>query len=96
MDVNDLPTSIRYGNSARHMLDQFEDTLQAMLEREHVPLMLDVTAHTHVFGRPSGAWVYDEIMARVNAQSEVWVTTREEMAKYVLSQLVNEPAWRQV
>jgi hypothetical protein len=30
--------------------------------------------------------VYDEIMAIVAQHSDVWVTTREEMAKYVLSQ----------
>ena len=68
------------------MLDTFVDTFTAMREREHVPLMLDVTAHTHVMGRASGAWVYDEIMAIVAKHSDVWVTTREEMAKYVLSQ----------
>ena len=86
MDVNDLPTCIRYGHGPRHMLDAFTDTFTAMREREAVPLMLDVTAHTHVMGRPSGAWVYDEIMGIVAQHSDVWVTTREEMAEYVLKQ----------
>jgi hypothetical protein len=86
MDVNDLPTCIRYGHAPRHMLDAFVDTFTAMRERESVPLMLDVTAHTHVMGRPSGAWVYDEIMAIVAKHSDVWVTTREEMADYVLKE----------
>jgi len=95
MDVNDLPTSIRYGNAPRHMLETFEDTLHAMTEREHVPLMLDVTAHTHVFGRPSGAWVFDEIMARVQARGDVWVCTRQEMAQYVLEQVKLRPEWVQ-
>ena len=86
MDVNDLPTTVRYGNAPRAMLDAFNDTFTAMRERETVPLMLDVTAHTHVFGRPSGAWVYDEIMGIVASTSDVWVTTRAEMARYVLEQ----------
>ena len=86
MDVNDLPTTIRYGNAPRAMLDQFNDVFTAMRERETVPLMLDVTAHTHVFGRPSGAWVYDEIMGIVAATPDVWITTRAEMARYVLQQ----------
>lgn len=85
MDINDLPICIRYGHSPRHMLSTFEDTFTAML-RESNPLMLDVTAHTHVMGRPSGAWVYDEIMARVKACSDVWVCTRQEMAMYVLTE----------
>jgi peptidoglycan/xylan/chitin deacetylase (PgdA/CDA1 family) len=84
MDVNDLPTCIRYGQGPRHMLDTFADTFAAM-RAEPVPLMLDVTAHTHVMGRPSGAWVYDEIMQRVKACDDVWICTREEMARHVLA-----------
>lgn len=84
MDVNDLPTCIRYGHGPRHMLDTFHDTFAAMRDRESAPLMLDVTAHTHVLGRPSGAWVYDEIMGIVKNTSDVWICTREEMARYVL------------
>jgi peptidoglycan/xylan/chitin deacetylase (PgdA/CDA1 family) len=85
MDVNDLPTCIRYGQGPRHMLDAFTDTFSAMRERESVPLMLDVTAHTHVMGRPSGAWVYDDIMATVKNTPDVWLCTRAEMAHHVLA-----------
>lgn len=85
MDVNDLPTCIRYGHGPRHMLDTFRDTFAAMREHETVPLMLDVTAHTHVMGRPSGAWVYDEIMQLVKSTPDVWICTRDEMASYVLN-----------
>ena len=84
MDVNDLPTCIRYGHAPRHMLDAFRDTFEVMRTRERAPLMLDVTAHTHVMGRPSGAWVYDEIIGIVQQHHDVWITTREEMARYVL------------
>ena len=84
MDVNDLPTCIRYGHGPRHMLEAFKDTFAAMREHESVPLMLDVTAHTHVLGRPAGAWVYDEIMGLVKAAPDVWICTRAEMASYVL------------
>ena len=87
MDVNDLPTLIRYGQGARQVLDTFIDTLAAMRERETAPLMLDVTAHTHVMGRPAAAWVYDEIMAIVRRTPDIWVCTREQMAAHVLDQL---------
>lgn len=87
MDVNDLPTLIRYGQGARQVLDTFNDSLAAMRERESAPLMLDVTAHTHVMGRPAAAWVYDEIMAIVKRTPDVWVCTREEMASHVLAHL---------
>ncbi|MFT3819772.1 MAG: polysaccharide deacetylase family protein [Rubrivivax sp.] len=85
MDVNDLPTCIRYGHPARQMLQVFDDTLAAM-RREDAPLMLDVTGHTHVLGRPSGAWVFDELMQRAQAGGDVWICTREQMARHVLAQ----------
>ncbi len=87
MDVNDLPTCIRYGQGPRHMLDTFQDCFDAYRDHETAPLLLDVTAHTHVLGRPSGAWVYDEIIGRVLAADDVWVCTREEMARYVLASI---------
>jgi peptidoglycan/xylan/chitin deacetylase (PgdA/CDA1 family) len=87
MDVNDLPTLIRYGQGPRHMLETFQDVFKAYRERETVPLSMDVTAHCHVMGRPSAAWVYEDIMQEVLAAPDVWVCTREEMARYVLQQI---------
>ncbi|MFT8243086.1 polysaccharide deacetylase family protein [Roseomonas sp. BN140053] len=81
MDVNDLPSAIRYGNNARAMLEQFVDAFAAMRERETRPVMLDVTIHTHVYGRPAGHWVFDEIMRQVKAADDVWVGTREDAAQ---------------
>jgi peptidoglycan/xylan/chitin deacetylase (PgdA/CDA1 family) len=86
MDVNDLPTCVRYGQGPRHMLNVFEDTFAA-LRAESAPLMMDVTAHTHVMGRASGAWVYEEIIRRVKDAGDVWICTREQMARHVLDTL---------
>lgn len=83
MDVNDLPSAIRYGNNARAMLEQFEDAFAALCDRETRPAMLDVTIHTHVYGRPAGAWVFDEIMQRVKASPTVWTGTRHEAAAHL-------------
>ena len=85
MDVNDLPSAIRYGNNARVMLEQFQDAFAAMRDRETRPAVLDVTIHTHVYGRPSGAWVFDEIMHLVRAAPEVWTGTRAELAAHLLA-----------
>jgi peptidoglycan/xylan/chitin deacetylase (PgdA/CDA1 family) len=85
MDVNDLPSAIRYGNNARAMLRQFEDAFAALLYREAGPAMLDVTIHTHVYGRPAGAWVFDEIMRQVKATPGVWCGTRLAAAEWVLA-----------
>lgn len=85
MDVNDLPSAIRYGNNARAMLEQFQDAFAALRERETKPAMLDVTIHTHVYGRPAGAWVFDEVMREVRAAADVWSGTRLEAARHLLA-----------
>lgn len=85
MDVNDLPSAIRYGNPARAMLEQFEDAFTALLHRETGPAMLDVTIHTHVYGRPAGAWVFDEIMRQVTRTPYVWHGTRLAAAQHLLA-----------
>jgi peptidoglycan/xylan/chitin deacetylase (PgdA/CDA1 family) len=83
MDVNDLPHSVRYGNPPRALLELFTDTLAAA-RREDRPLMIDVTAHTHVYGRAFGAWVFDEAMRAAKRARDVWIGTRAEMARHVL------------
>ena len=85
MDVNDLPHSVRYGNPPRALLDLFTDTLAAARTREDGPLMIDVTAHTHVYGRAFGAWVFEEAMRIAKRARDVWVGTRAEMAQHVLA-----------
>ena len=84
MDVNDLPHSIRYGNPPRALLELFTDTLAAA-RHEEVPLMIDVTAHTHVYGRAFGAWVFGEAMRLARRARDVWIGTRAEMAQHVLA-----------
>lgn len=85
MDVNDLPHSVRYGNPPRGLLELFTDTLAAARTREDGPLMIDVTAHTHVYGRAFGAWVFDEAMRVAKRARDVWIGTRAEMARHVLA-----------
>ncbi|MDB5568856.1 MAG: polysaccharide deacetylase [Hyphomicrobiales bacterium] len=86
MDVNDLPHCIRYGNAPATLIDQFEDILENALQADDQPFMLDVTAHTHVFGRPSGAWAYDAMMKIALERDDVWIATRREIAHYALAQ----------
>ncbi|MCC2098276.1 MAG: polysaccharide deacetylase family protein [Hyphomicrobiales bacterium] len=84
MDVNDLPHSIRYGNAPGDLAVHFEDILSGTAEADPDPFMLDVTAHTHVFGRAAGAWAYHEMMVMAKEHPDVWIATRREIADYVL------------
>jgi peptidoglycan/xylan/chitin deacetylase (PgdA/CDA1 family) len=84
MDVNDLPWVIRYGNAPGGLVEVFRQTLDAA-RRESRAICFDATAHTHVFGRSAGAWVFEEQMKIAKAHDDVWIATREEIAKHVLA-----------
>jgi peptidoglycan/xylan/chitin deacetylase (PgdA/CDA1 family) len=85
MDVNDLPWCIRYGNAPGGLLEVFRQTLDAARTRERRAIAFDATAHTHVFGRSAGAWVFEEMMKVAKAHDDVWIATREEIARHVLA-----------
>jgi peptidoglycan/xylan/chitin deacetylase (PgdA/CDA1 family) len=85
MDVNDLPWTIRYGNAPGGLIEVFRQTLDAARTRESHAICFDATAHTHVFGRSAGAWVFEEQMKIAKAHDDVWIATREEIARHVLA-----------
>ncbi len=80
MEVNDMPMYVRYGNPPRAMVEVFEDTLAALLKDETGAGKIDVTAHAHVFGRPSGAWAYERIIEIAKSTPDVWIGTRGDLA----------------
>ena len=82
MDINDLPHCISYGKDPATLLDRFKTILDRATAADAQPFMLDATAHTHVFGRPSGAWVFDAMMQHALSRRDIWITTRQEMAAY--------------
>lgn len=84
MDVNDLPTLIRYGNPAITILHAFRDTV-VELSRTAETALIDITMHVHVAGRPYVATVYDRILSAVEERDDLWVATRSEIAAHVLA-----------
>lgn len=86
MEINDLPHAMRFGRSPRQFVELFDDQVAHALSDEREAMLIDVTAHAHVYGRPSGAWAFEEIIRKVRGRDEVWVATRAEIARHVLSQ----------
>ncbi|MDC7784942.1 polysaccharide deacetylase family protein [Rhodoplanes sp. TEM] len=84
MEINDLPHAMRFGRSPRDFVTLFDDLLANVLAAEEESVIIDVTAHCHVFGRPNGAWAYEAIVKTVMGRDDVHVATREEIADYVL------------
>jgi hypothetical protein len=84
MDVNDLPLYMKHGQQPRRLLETFRDTLAWTEAHEGGVAHLDVTVHAHVFGRPYGAWVVDEICADLVRRPEIWTPTRSEYSDWFL------------
>ena len=82
-DVNDMP-SMKYGNPPRMMLETFEEHLRRIEERREGPVIVDVTSHAHIFGRPHGAYFYEKIVETAASRRDVWIATRLEIAEFVL------------
>ncbi len=85
MDVNDLPHAMRFGRTPRQFIDSFNDYLSHTLKAPDWPVIIDVTAHCHCYGRPGGAWAYEEIARQVSGRDDIWLTTREAIADYVIA-----------
>jgi peptidoglycan/xylan/chitin deacetylase (PgdA/CDA1 family) len=83
-DVNDMP-SMKYGDPPRAMLETFEEHLSRITKRERGPVIVDATAHAHIFGRPRGAHYYERIVEIAANTPEIWVATREQIANHVLT-----------
>ena len=83
-DVNDMP-SMKYGSPPRAMLATFEEHLERVMKHECGPVIIDATAHAHIFGRPHGAHYYERIMEIAARTPEIWVATRREIASHVLA-----------
>jgi peptidoglycan/xylan/chitin deacetylase (PgdA/CDA1 family) len=84
MEINDLPHAMRYGRSPRQFVEIFEDLLAHALATDEA-LMIDVTAHAHVYGRLAGAWAYETVAKTVVGRDDIWVATRAEVAHHVLA-----------
>jgi peptidoglycan/xylan/chitin deacetylase (PgdA/CDA1 family) len=82
-DVNDMP-SMKYGTPPRQMLERFEEVLKRVDEQREGPVIIDVTSHAHIFGRPHGAYFYEKIVETAAKTSDVWIGTRLEIAEFIL------------
>jgi peptidoglycan/xylan/chitin deacetylase (PgdA/CDA1 family) len=88
MEINDLPHALRFGRSPRQFVESFDELLSHVLGGETDALMIDVTAHAHVYGRPSGAWAYEAIARKVMWRDDIWIATRGEIAAHVAAHVL--------
>ena len=82
MEINDMPHSVRYGNSPSELVRDFLETLNWMTNNEPNATLMNFTAHTHVYGRPAGALVFDNLIELAKNRKDIWLTTREQVYQY--------------
>jgi len=82
MDINDLPHAIRFGRTPQQYVDMFDAYLAHTLKADDGPIIIDVTVHTHCYGRPGGSWAYEEIARKMKGRDDVWITTRQEISDH--------------
>jgi Polysaccharide deacetylase len=83
MEINDLPHAMRFGRSPRQYVELFDEALAQLRKDSDEAVMLDVTAHAHVYGRPAGTWAFEAIAAKAGDHDDVWLATRAEIAAHV-------------
>jgi hypothetical protein len=84
-DVNDMP-SMKYGNPPAMMLDAFDEVIDIARAHRDELRIIDVTSHAHIFGHHRGAHYYEKIIEKAASAPDIWVGTRAEIARHVLSQ----------
>ena len=87
MDINDLPHTIRFGRTPLQFVQMFEQYLMHTLQTDDGAIIIDVTAHTHCYGRPGGAWAYEEVLRKASERDDIWIATRDEIADHIRKNL---------
>ncbi|MDX1633765.1 MAG: polysaccharide deacetylase family protein [Marinobacter sp.] len=82
IDFNDLPHAMRFGRTPEQFVQMFMSTLERLLDSNRETLILDVIVHGHCYGRPAGAWAFEEIVKRCSQEKELWLTTRGKIFNY--------------
>jgi peptidoglycan/xylan/chitin deacetylase (PgdA/CDA1 family) len=81
MEVNDLPLRMKQGLPADQFVTSFDQMLAATRRFADGGLHLDVTVHTHLSGRPVGAYYFERVLEKVKALPDAWIATRDEAAE---------------
>lgn len=82
MDINDLPHAMRFGRTPRQYVEMFDDLLEHICAADDGALIIDVTAHAHNYGRPGGAWAYEQVIRRLAQRDDIWLATRAEIVAH--------------
>jgi peptidoglycan/xylan/chitin deacetylase (PgdA/CDA1 family) len=88
--VNDYEVSLVNGNPPGDYVAEFRSTLDLLRDEYEQtsgrPGMMRAAVHAHVYGRSRGRWAFRDALRYAKSFSDVWVTTRGDLAAHVLAQ----------
>ena len=84
VEINDLSHSMRFGRTPQQFVEMFDYFLDGSLEHDDDLTIIDVLVHTHCYGRPIGAWAFEDIIRRCVGRDDIWITTRDNIARYII------------
>lgn len=82
MEINDLPLRMKQGLPADVFETSFDQMLEATRRFADGELHLDVTVHTHLSGRPLGAYYFERVLEKITSLTDAWIATRDEAAEH--------------
>jgi hypothetical protein len=91
-EVNDFPLCIRYGNEPGAYVHVLKSLIEGWGEIRNPRACIDLTAHAHVFGRPSGAIVFKSAIRLARQSAVAWMTHHAELAETCASDAINNRA----
>ncbi len=83
MEINDMPWGVRYGNVPQDLVGLLRYNVESHLRSGEPAMSIDLTAHAHVYGRPLGAAVFEELISVAKSYDDVWIANREEVCAHV-------------
>jgi hypothetical protein len=92
MEVNDMPLYVRYGNEPAAYSSTFERIVSEWPAPDARPFCLDITVHSHDFGRPYGAIEFEKTLSIAQHRRNVWLTDHASLAAMYAPAETSEPA----
>lgn len=84
-DINDYTIYATGANPPSAYVEIFCRSFDILYEEgAHSPKMINITAHAPLFGRPMGAWAYEECIKYARSFEGVWFATGRQVAQWWL------------
>ena len=83
LDTNDMKMWVNPAYTPEMWLDYAKRTFDTLYrEGAKTPRMMSLGLHLRIIGRPGRIWAFEDFLRHVAAHDDVWVATREDIARH--------------